>query len=91
MQAGAAPKEPPHAVTQAFPYATLLDVAQRPQRLELLRGQRHLVGTGGEELRQGLVRLPLRLEEGSVLLNEVGAFLVQAVQAIRVLPEVVEQ
>ena len=68
MQAGAGPKEPAHAVTQAFPFASSLDVAQRPERLELLRRERHFPRSR-EDLRQGLVRLPLRLEELRVLLR----------------------
>ncbi len=55
---GAAPKEPPHAVTRAFPFASSLDVPQRAERPELLGRQRHLA-TGGEACRQRLVRSPV--------------------------------
>ncbi|MFQ5766194.1 MAG: TauD/TfdA dioxygenase family protein, partial [Rhodospirillales bacterium] len=38
-----------------------------------------------------LVRLELRFEERGVFLHQVGPLLVQAVQAVRVVPQVVEQ
>jgi len=88
MQAGAAPKEPPHAVTRAFPYASSLDVAERPKRPQLLRGQLDFTGWR-EKLRQGQVGVELLLQEGGVLLHQVGPFFVHAPQSHRVVPEVV--
>ena len=68
----------------------LPDVAQRPQRPKLLRGERRLLAWR-ELLRQGLVHLPLRLKERRVVLDQVGPIFVDAVQTHRVGPKVVQK
>ena len=60
------------------------------QRLELFGRKRHLA-TGGEACRQRLVRLPLLLEERGVVLHQLGMFLVDALQAEGVVPQIEEQ
>ena len=51
-------------------FLTLLDVAQRPQRLELLRRQRDLCRAPADKLTKHLVGIPLRLKELGVFLDE---------------------
>ncbi len=67
-----------------------LDVAERAQRFHLLRGKKRLAAAG-EVQGQRLVRLPLRFQELGILLHQVGPLLVEAVQAVGVIPEVVQQ